>query len=52
MEGGVSTIRIDLRSRETYFGTVNIFVKKYLKIVENISGDVEFFWNFRKFFYH
>jgi len=52
MEGGVSTIRIDSGSRETYFGTVIIFVKKFLKIVENISGDLEFFWNFRKFFYH
>jgi len=47
-----STIRIDSGGRETYFGPVNIFVKKYLKIGENISGDLEFFWNFRKFFYH
>ena len=42
---------IDRECRETYFGTVNILVKKYLKIVENISGELEFFWNFRKFFY-
>jgi len=47
-----STIRTDSGGRETYFGPVNIFVKKYLKIVENISGGLEFFWNFRKFFYH
>jgi len=47
-----STIRIDAGGRETYFGPVNIFVKKYMKIDENISGDLEFFWNFRKFFYH
>jgi len=40
--------------RETYFGSnifVNIFVK-HMKIVENISGDFEFRWNFRIFFYH
>ena len=43
---------IDRERREMYFGPVNIFVKKYLKIVENISGDLEFFWNIRKFFYH
>ena len=43
---------IDRERRDAYFGPVNILVKKYLKIVENISGDLEFFWNFRKFFYH
>jgi len=38
--------------RETYFGSNifgNIFVK-HMKIIENMSGDFEFLWNFRKFF--
>ena len=45
-----STTRIDSGGRETYFGLVNIFVKKYLKIVENILGDLEFFGIFENFF--
>jgi len=43
-----STIPIDSGGRETYFGPVNIFVKKYLKIVENILED--FFGIYENFF--
>ena len=45
-----SITSIDRERRETYFGPVNIFVKKYLKIVENISGTWNFFGIFENFF--